>query len=93
MLLWGMIFVGILLFGIGLYFMVKNYKKGRYIKGYGLMSYIGLGIVLLGVILIMEPLFTSLPGNLPNTLPWGISMIVFIISGNLLLKPTFLKQK
>ena len=50
-------------------------------------------MVLLGGILLMEPIFTSLPGNLGNTAPWGIAMFASLIVGKLLLKPTFLKSK
>ena len=50
-------------------------------------------MVLLGGILLMEPIFTSLPGNLANTAPWGITMFASLIVGKLLLKPTFLKSK
>ena len=50
-------------------------------------------MVLLGRILLMEPIFTSLQGNLANTAPWGITMFASLIVGKLLVKPTFLKSK
>lgn len=93
MLLWLMIFAGTLLFVSGLYFIVKNYRQGIYVKHYGVISYTGFAIAFLGAILLMEPLFTSLPGNLPATAPWTICLFIFIISAQLLLRPTFLKKK
>lgn len=87
MILWVLVFVGILLFVSGIYFLVKNYKIEKCNKGYELLSYTGFGLVLLGVILLIEPIFTSLPGNFPNIAPWGITMFISIIVGNLLLKP------
>ena len=93
MILWFLVVVGILILVTGIYFLVINYRDGKYIKGYGLLSYLGFGMVLLGGILLMEPIFTSLPGNLSNTAPWGITMFASIIVGQLLLKPTFLNNK
>lgn len=93
MILWILVFAGILILVLGIYFLVKNYKHGKYSKGYGLLSYVGFAMVLLGVILLMEPIFTSLPGNFSRTGPWGIAMCTSIIAGKLLLKPTFLKNK
>ena len=93
MILWFLVFVGILILVTGIYFLVINYREGKYVKGYGLLSYIGFCMVLLGGILLMEPIFTSLPGNLGNTAPWGIAMFASLIVGKLLLKPTFLKSK
>ena len=93
MILWILVFTGILIFVSVIYFLVKNYKDGKYSKGYGLLSYTGFGMVLLVIILLMEPIFTSLPGNFSNTAPWGIAMCISTIVGNLLLKPTFLKNK
>ena len=89
MLLWIMMFTGSLIFVCGLYFLIKNYKDGKYIKKYGLLSYIGLAIVVLGSILLMEPVFTNLPGNLPKVMPFAISLLTFMISAQLLLKPVF----
>ena len=66
MILWILVFAGILIFSSGFIFLVKNYKDGKYSYGYGLLSYTGFAMVLLGVILLMEPIFTSLPGNLAN---------------------------
>ena len=74
-------------------FFIKNYKDGKYSYRCGLLSYIGFVMVLLGVILLMEPIFTSLPGNLANIAPSVITMFTCIIVGKLLLKPTFLKSK
>jgi uncharacterized protein (DUF983 family) len=88
-----MVFVGTLIFVLGLYLLVKNYKNGKYIKGYGLLTYAGVAMVLLGVILLMEPVFTSLPGNLPKTVPLVIAICTCIIASKLLLEPTFLKNK
>lgn len=85
-------FLGILTFIVGLYFLVKNYKDGKYIKKYGVISYIGLGIAVLGAILLMEPIFTKLPPNLSGVLPSFISLAIFMVSAKLLLKPTFLKK-
>ena len=93
MLLWIMVFVGTLIFVSGLYLLVKNYKDGKYIKGYGLLTYAGLAMVLLGVILLMEPVFTSLSGNLPKTVPLVIAICTCIIASKLLLEATFLKNK
>ena len=93
MILWILVFAGILIFSSGIYFLVKNYKDGKYSYGYGLLSYTGFTMVLLGVILLMEPIFTSLPGNLANIAPSVITMFICIIVGKLLLKPTFLKSK
>lgn len=93
MILWIMVFIGILIFALGLYFLVKNYKDGRYIKRYGYISYIGFSMILLGGILLMEPVFTRLPGNFSNSLPWGIAMVACIIASSLLLKPRFLRGK
>lgn len=93
MILCFLVVVGILILVTGIYFLAINYREGKYIKGYGLLSYLGFGMVLLGGILLMEPIFTSLPGNLSNTAPWGITMCASIIVGQLLLKPTFLKNK
>ncbi|SHH43185.1 C1 domain-containing protein [Tepidibacter thalassicus] len=93
MLLWIMFFVGTLIFVSGLYLFVKNYKNGKYIKGYGLLTYVGIVMVLLGVILLIEPVFTSLPGNLPKTVPLVITICTCIIVSKLLLEPTFLKPK
>lgn len=93
MILWFLVFVGILILATGIYFLVINYRNGKYIKGYGLLSYLGFCMILLGSILLMEPIFTSLPGNLGNTAPWVITMFSCIIASNLLLKPTFLKNK
>lgn len=93
MILWIIVFVGTLIFLSGLYFLIKNYKDGKYIKGYGLLTYAGVVIVLLGVILLMEPVFTSLPGNLPKTLPLIIAILIGIIASKLLLEPTFFKNK
>ena len=93
MILWFLVFVGILILVTGIYFLVINYREGKYVKGYGLLSYIGFFMVLLGGILLMEPIFTSLPGNLGNTAPWSIAMFASLIVGKLLLKPTFLKSK
>lgn len=89
MLLWIMVFVGTLLFILGLYSLVKGYKAGRYIKRYGYLSYIGFSIALLGIILLMEPVFI----NLPKLLPLAITMYTCIVLSQLLLKPTFLKNK
>lgn len=89
MLLWIMVFVGTLLFALGVYSLVKGYKAGKYIKGYGYLSYIGFNIALLGIILLMEPVFI----NLPKLLPLAIVMCTCIILNQLLLKPTFLKNK
>ena len=93
MLLWIIVFVGTLILVSGLYLLIKNYKDGKYTKGYGLLTYAGVTIVLLGVILLMEPVFTSLPGNLPKTLPLVIAISTGIIASKLLLEPTFLKNK
>ncbi|MCC3868271.1 hypothetical protein [Terrisporobacter mayombei] len=93
MLLWIIVFVGTLIFVSGLYLLIKNYKDGKYIIGYGLLTYAGVAIVLLGVILLMEPVFTSLPGNLPITLPLVIDILICIIASKLLFEPTFLKNK
>ena len=93
MILWIMVFVGILLFVSGLYFLVKNYKDGKYIEGYGYLSYAGFAMVLFGGILLMEPVFTSLPGNFSKSVPLGIIMCTCTIAGKLLLKPTFLRNK
>ncbi len=82
-----LIIIGVLMFIAGLYLLIKNYMKGKYIKGYGFLAYFGLATIVLGVILSMESFFTSLPGTIGNTLPAGIAMIIFIISGKLLLKP------
>ncbi|MDB8803687.1 hypothetical protein [Romboutsia sp. 1001216sp1] len=92
MLLWIMVFLGTLLFVVGLYFIVKNYKDGKYIKKYGVISYIGLGIAVLGTILLMEPVFTKLPPNLSGVVPSFISLAIFMVAAQLLLKPTFLKK-
>jgi uncharacterized protein (DUF983 family) len=88
-----MVFVGTLIFVSGLYLFVKNYKDGKYIKGYGSLTYAGFVMMLLGVILLMEPVFTSLPGNLPKTVPLVIAMSAGIIANTLLLEPTFFKSK
>lgn len=93
MILWVLVVVGILILVTGVYFLAINYRDGKYIKGYGLLSYLGFGMMLLGGILLMEPIFISLPGNLSNTAPWGITICTSIIVGQLLLKPTFLKNK
>ena len=93
MILWILVFTGILIFSSGIYFLVKNYKDGKYSYGYGLLSYTGFVMVLLGVILLMEPIFTSLPGNLANIAPIVITMFTCTIVSKLLLKPTFLKSK
>ena len=93
MILWILVFVGILMLATGIYLLVVNYRHGKYIKGYGLLSYVGFGMVLLGGILLMEPIFKSLPGNFANTEPWGIAMFASIIASKLLLQPTFLKSK
>ena len=93
MILWILVFVGILMLATGIYLLVVNYRHGKYIKGYGLLSYVGFGMVLLGGILLMEHIFKSLPGNLANTAPWGIAMFASIIASKLLLQPTFLKSK
>lgn len=93
MILWVLVVAGILILATGIYFLAINYRNGKYIKGYGLLAYLGLGMMLLGGILLMEPIFTSLPGNLSKTVPVGITMFVTIIAGQLLLKPRFLKHK
>ncbi|GAA0699263.1 hypothetical protein GCM10008904_04410 [Paraclostridium ghonii] len=92
MLLWIMVFTGILIFIPGIYFLTKNYKQGKYIKKYGELSYIGLGLIVLGVILLMEPVFTKLPGSLSGVLPAFIALFIFMIASRLLLKPAFLKK-
>lgn len=93
MLLWIMVFGGVLMFFSGLYFLVKNYKNGKYIKGYGLLADVGVLMILLGVILLMEPVFTSLPGKLSMTVPLVIATFTIIISSKLLLEPIFFKKK
>lgn len=93
MILWILVFVGILMFVSGVYFLVKNYKDGNYNEGYRLLSYIGFSMMLLGVILLMEPIFISLPGNFANIAPWVIAMCTSIVASKLLLKPTFLRNK
>ncbi|MCU9816554.1 hypothetical protein [Paraclostridium sp. AKS73] len=93
MILWFLVIAGILILVSGIYFLVTNYRQGKYIKGYGLLAYTGFGMILLGGILLMETIFTSLPGNLSKTLPVGITMITCAIVGKLLLKPTFLRNK
>ncbi len=54
-----------------------------------IISFTGLGIVHLGAILLMEPVFLKLPGILPGI----VAIFIFRILGQLLLKPTFLKNK
>ena len=93
MFLWIMIFIGTLLFALGLYNLVKNYRIGKYNKKYGLISYTGFSTALIGALLLMEPIFISLPGNLSTTLPCFIPLFTCIILSQLLLKPTFLKNK
>lgn len=93
MILWILVFAGILIFASGIYFLVKNYRDGKYSYKYGLLSYTGFVMLLLGVILLMEPIFISLPGNLGNIAPIIITMFTGIIVGKLLLKPTFSKSK
>jgi uncharacterized protein (DUF983 family) len=93
MLLRIMVFVGTLIFVSGLYLLVKNYKNGKDIKGYGLLTYTGFAMMLLGVILLMEPVFTSLPGNFPKTVPLVIAISASIIASKLLLEPTFFRNK
>ena len=78
MILWLLVFVRILILITGIYFLVINYRDEKYIKGYGLLSYLGFGMVLLGGILLMEPIFTSLPGNLANVALSGITMFTSI---------------
>lgn len=92
MLLWIMVFIGILIFISGIYFLTKNYKQGKYIKKYGELSYMGLSLIVLGVILLMEPVFTKLPGILAGVLPVIITLFIFRIASQLLLKPKFLKK-
>ncbi|WP_455538009.1 hypothetical protein [Terrisporobacter sp.] len=89
MLLLVMFFIGVLIFIPSIYLFIKNYKMGKYIKRYGLISYFGLAIAYLGVILSMESIFRKLPGILPVFM----TLIIFIVLGKLLLKPTFLKNK
>lgn len=93
MLLWIIVFIGILLLTDGLCFLVKNYKHEKYIQKYGVLSYIGLFLIVLGVILLMEPVFTKLPGSLPGFVPYFIILFILMIASRLLLKPTFLKNK
>lgn len=93
MLLLIIVFIGSLILASGLYLLIKNCNGGIYIKGYGLLTYAGVAIVILGVILLMEPVFTSLPGNFPITLPLVIATLICIIASKLLLEPTFLKNK
>jgi CXXC-20-CXXC protein len=93
MILWIMVFLGTLIFVSGLYLLIKNYNNGNYIKAYGFLTYAGFAMVLLGVILLMEPVFTSLSGNLPKTVPLVIAISTSIIASKLLLEPTFLKNK
>ena len=93
MFLWIMIFIGTLLFALGLYNLIKNYRIGKYNKKYGLISYTGFSIALIGALLLMEPIFISLPGNLSTALPCFIPRFTCIILSQLLLKPTFLKNK
>ena len=93
MLLWVIVFVGILIFISGLYFLVKNYKDGKYIKKYGLLTYTGLIVALIGIILLNEPVITSLPGNLPTTVLLVIVIFTSMIASKLLLEPTFFKNK
>ena len=92
MILWILVFAGILIFSSGIYFLVKNYKDGKLVMGYGLLSYTGFAMVLLGVILLMEPIFTSLPGNLANMHQVYITMFICIIVGKLLLKTNIFKK-
>lgn len=87
MLLWTMVFGGTLIFSLGLYFLLKNYKTGKYIKKYGNLAYGGLGILILGVLLLMEPIFTKLPSNISGIVPAFLAIIIFIIAGQFLLKP------
>lgn len=93
MFLWIMIFIGTLLFALGLYNLIKNYRIGKYNKKYGLISYTGFSIALIGALLLMEPIFISLPENLSTALPCFILLFTCIILSQLLLKPTFLKNK
>ena len=93
MILWILVFVGILMLATGIYLLVVNYRNGKYIKGYGLLSYIGFCMALLGGILLMEPIFKNLPGNFASTVPVGIAMCASLIASKLLLQPTFLKSK
>lgn len=93
MILWVLVFTGILIFASGIYFLVKNYRDGKYSYKYGLLSYTGFAMLLLGVVLLMEPIFIKLPGNWGNIAPIIITMFTGIIIGKLLLKPTFLKSK
>ncbi|WP_250675362.1 hypothetical protein LZ906_004380 [Paraclostridium ghonii] len=52
----------------------------------------GLSLIVLGVILLMEPVFTKLPGILAGVLPVIITLFIFRIASQLLLKPKFLKK-
>ena len=92
MILWSMVFIGVVLFTYGLYFLVKNYKHGKYIKKYGVLSYIGLVLIVFASILLMQPVFTKLPRTSSGLLPFFISLGIFMIASRLLLKPTFLKK-
>lgn len=87
MLLWTMVIGGALIFTLGIYFLLKNYKAGKYVKRYGNIAYGGLGILVLGIILLMEPIFTKLPQNISGVVPAFIAIVIFIIAGQFLLKP------
>lgn len=93
MLLWIMVFVGILMFVSGLYFLIKNYRNGKYVEKYGTLSYIGLCLTILGIIILMEPVFKNLSGNSSGIVPYFIGLFISYIASRLLLKPAFLKSK
>lgn len=89
MLLWIMVIIGLCIFGFGVYSLIKNYKYGKYMRIYGECAYWGLGIVVLGGILLMEPVFTKLPGTLSTMLPFWITISIFMVVTRLLLKLKF----